>query len=199
MSGIVSGFDWGCSRWFCGKSNTLRSHVCRDTALWTTLYSSVVANVCIGSPSCLDYSGKGHRCSRHVIAGSMAGLRVKSSWYEICCGCLVCYLPLATGFSLRLTTSCIVSQILHCLVGVIKESFQASNSEFSVLFLGMTLWKLLENHQDIYGKFTWKTWRDMDSVSPLLVAFVRDGSIFFALWVGLFGVETTWYPFISFC
>jgi len=55
------------------------------------------------------------------------------------------------------------------------------NYTLSLLFLAMTLWKLLENHQDVYGKFTWKSLRNMDNMSPLLFAFVRDGSVFFAL------------------
>lgn len=53
----------------------------------------------------------------------------------------------------------------------------------AVLFLGMTLWKLFENHLRQHGKLTWKALRNMDHVSPLLLAFVRDGSIFFALYV----------------
>ena len=55
------------------------------------------------------------------------------------------------------------------------------NAVSSVLFLGMTVWKLVENHQDLHGKLTWKSLRNMDSMPPLLLAFVRDGSIFFAL------------------
>jgi hypothetical protein len=54
-----------------------------------------------------------------------------------------------------------------------------------VIFLGMTLWKLVQNHQDIYGKLTFKNMRAMGSISPLLLAFVRDGSVFFALYVYL--------------
>ena len=47
----------------------------------------------------------------------------------------------------------------------------------------MTVWKLVENHQDLYGKLAWESLYDMNSMSPLLLGFVRDGSIFFALFV----------------
>jgi hypothetical protein len=47
----------------------------------------------------------------------------------------------------------------------------------------MTLWKLVKNHQRIYGKLSWKNLRSTENISPLLFAFVRDGSIFFALYV----------------
>jgi len=46
----------------------------------------------------------------------------------------------------------------------------------------MTLWKLFES-QRLYGKLNWKTLRDIKTISPVLLAFVRDGSIFFALYV----------------
>jgi len=55
------------------------------------------------------------------------------------------------------------------------------NFTLSLLFLGMTLWKLIQNHQRIYGKLTWKNLRTTGNISPLLFAFVRDGSFFFAL------------------
>ena len=45
----------------------------------------------------------------------------------------------------------------------------------------MTLFKLLAGHQEVHGRLTCKSLRDMERVSPLLLAFVRDGSIFFAL------------------
>jgi len=51
----------------------------------------------------------------------------------------------------------------------------------SLLFLGMTLWKLVASHQEMHGKLTLKSLRKLDRVSPLLLAFARDGSIFFAL------------------
>ena len=47
----------------------------------------------------------------------------------------------------------------------------------------MTVYKLVENHQTLYGQLNWKTLRNLEMVSPLLSAFVRDGSIFFALFV----------------
>ena len=47
----------------------------------------------------------------------------------------------------------------------------------------MTLWKLVENHQLVYGKLVLKSLFTKDRVSPLLSAFVRDGSIFFTLYV----------------
>ena len=52
-----------------------------------------------------------------------------------------------------------------------------------VLFLGMTLWKLLENHQVVHGKLTWRSLYDTKAMSPLMFAFVRDRSILFALFV----------------
>jgi len=56
------------------------------------------------------------------------------------------------------------------------------NSTVSSLFLVMTVWKLLENHRwGSQGKLTWRTLYDMGNVSPLLLAFMRDGSIFFAI------------------
>jgi len=55
------------------------------------------------------------------------------------------------------------------------------NFALSLLFLAMTLWKLVENHQVLHGKLTWRSLLDTDNMSPLLYAFVRDGSIFFAL------------------
>lgn len=55
------------------------------------------------------------------------------------------------------------------------------NFALSLLFLAMTLWKLVENHQEVHGKLSWRMLRSMQSISPLLLAFVRDGSIFFAL------------------
>jgi hypothetical protein len=49
----------------------------------------------------------------------------------------------------------------------------------------MTLWKLVKNHQHIYGKLTLKNMRATGNrdISPLLLAFVYDGSVFFALYV----------------
>jgi len=51
----------------------------------------------------------------------------------------------------------------------------------SLLFLSMTLWKLVTNYRDLYGGFTRKSLRNIDRMPALFVAFVRDGSIFFAL------------------
>jgi len=51
----------------------------------------------------------------------------------------------------------------------------------SIIFLSMTLWKLFENHQLLYGKFSLKVLHDLQSLSPLLVGFIRGGSIFFAI------------------
>lgn len=50
----------------------------------------------------------------------------------------------------------------------------------------MTLWKLAETHQVLLGKVTWKSWRTIQTISPLMISFVRDGSIYFALYVNLF-------------
>jgi len=55
------------------------------------------------------------------------------------------------------------------------------NFALSLLFLAMTLWKLVENHRRLGHKLIWKTLYNTDNISPLLLAFVRDGSIFFAL------------------
>jgi len=48
----------------------------------------------------------------------------------------------------------------------------------SLVFLVMTLRKLVESHRDNHGKLSLRSFRDMESMSPLLVAFVRDGTIF---------------------
>ena len=50
-------------------------------------------------------------------------------------------------------------------------------------FLGLTLWKLLENRNQRGLDLTWKSFYNMDEVPPILAAFVRDGSIFFAVYV----------------
>lgn len=47
----------------------------------------------------------------------------------------------------------------------------------------MTLKKLVENIQKLYGKLTWKSYKNVGILSPLLVAFAHDGSMFFALCV----------------
>jgi len=51
----------------------------------------------------------------------------------------------------------------------------------SLVFLGMTLKKLVECYQDVHGRLAWKSVNNVYGLSPLLLAFVRDGSIFFAL------------------
>jgi len=57
------------------------------------------------------------------------------------------------------------------------------NYALSLIFLAMTLCKLLKNHKHIYGKLTLKNMRAPGNrdISPLLLAFVRDGNIFFVL------------------
>jgi len=55
------------------------------------------------------------------------------------------------------------------------------NCILSLVFLSMTIWKLVENHQTVHGKLTWGSLREMREMPPLLLAFVRDGSVFFAL------------------
>ena len=71
----------------------------------------------------------------------------------------------------------------------------------------MTLWKLLENNQGWSAKVTWKSLCKIDAVPPLLLAFVRDGSIFFALCVGFPDLvqfvthpasQSIWSAFLSF-
>ncbi|KAF8237569.1 hypothetical protein L208DRAFT_486053 [Tricholoma matsutake] len=54
------------------------------------------------------------------------------------------------------------------------------NFILSVIYLGMTLWKLLRNWAG-YGKFTWSSLRNMRSMEPLLLSFAFDGTIFFVL------------------
>jgi len=53
----------------------------------------------------------------------------------------------------------------------------------SLVFLVMTLRKLVESHEGYHGKLSWRSLKpdDMENASPLVVAFVRDGTIFFAL------------------
>ncbi|KAK0463100.1 uncharacterized protein EV420DRAFT_1639184 [Desarmillaria tabescens] len=51
----------------------------------------------------------------------------------------------------------------------------------ALLFLGLTLWKLFQTHRSLNGGITLKKMRELESVSPLLMAFVTDGSVFFAL------------------
>jgi len=65
------------------------------------------------------------------------------------------------------------------------------NFALSLLFLALTLRKLVANYQSLYGKLTWKSFRDMNRMSPLLLAFTRDGSILFAL--------TTLISFLGLC
>ncbi|KAF8240036.1 hypothetical protein L208DRAFT_1235133, partial [Tricholoma matsutake] len=55
------------------------------------------------------------------------------------------------------------------------------NLVLSVLFLGMTLWKLFVENRELHDRLIWKNLRDMEAMEPLLLAFVRDGTIFFAL------------------
>ncbi|KAF9464442.1 hypothetical protein BDZ94DRAFT_1256454 [Collybia nuda] len=50
------------------------------------------------------------------------------------------------------------------------------NFTLSLIFLAMTLKKLVENIQRLYGKLTWKSYKNV-------VAFAHDGSMFFALYV----------------
>ncbi|KIM36144.1 hypothetical protein M413DRAFT_31898 [Hebeloma cylindrosporum] len=67
------------------------------------------------------------------------------------------------------------------------------NFALSLLFLAMTLWKLFQN-QKMFGDVSWTNLRDLKGMSPLLVAFVRDGSIFFALacLAGFLGLMATY-------
>ncbi|KIM36142.1 hypothetical protein M413DRAFT_31896 [Hebeloma cylindrosporum] len=67
------------------------------------------------------------------------------------------------------------------------------NFALSVLFLAMTLWKLFQN-QKMLGDVSWTNLRDLKGMSPLLIAFVRDGSIFFAqaCLAGFLGLVSTY-------
>lgn len=55
------------------------------------------------------------------------------------------------------------------------------NLTLALVFLGLTLWKLFQTQRSLNGSFTLKKLRELDSVSPILMAFVTDGSVFFAL------------------
>jgi len=55
------------------------------------------------------------------------------------------------------------------------------NYILSLIFLGMTVWKMIDRHRCLHGRLSWMTLHKMDNVSPILVVFVRDGSIFFAI------------------
>ena len=57
------------------------------------------------------------------------------------------------------------------------------NRDALVIFLSMTLWKVLEIYVVVYGQVTWKNFRTMEAMSPLMGAFIRDGSIFFVMFV----------------
>jgi hypothetical protein len=50
------------------------------------------------------------------------------------------------------------------------------------LFLAMILRKLVQKHK-LYGKGLWESLRGMKVVAPLFHSFIRDGSMFFALYV----------------
>jgi len=45
----------------------------------------------------------------------------------------------------------------------------------------MTVSKLVVDRQIVHGKCTWRTLRNMEGIPPLMLIFVRDGTIFFAL------------------
>lgn len=72
-----------------------------------------------------------------------------------------------------------------CTAPVPKFGFVLSayvpNLTLALVFLGLTLWKLFQTHRSLNGSITLKKLRELESVSPLLMAFVTDGSVFFAL------------------
>ncbi|PBK92598.1 hypothetical protein ARMGADRAFT_1080658 [Armillaria gallica] len=72
-----------------------------------------------------------------------------------------------------------------CTAPVPKFGFVLSayvpNLTLALVFLGLTLWKLFQTHRSLNGSITLKKIRELESVSPLLMAFVTDGSVFFAL------------------
>ena len=57
------------------------------------------------------------------------------------------------------------------------------NRDPLVIFLSMTLWKVLEIYVVVYGQVTWKNFRTMEAMSQLVGAFIRDGNIFFVMFV----------------
>ncbi|PBK71707.1 hypothetical protein ARMSODRAFT_954532 [Armillaria solidipes] len=77
-----------------------------------------------------------------------------------------------------------------CTAPVPKFGFVLSayvpNLTLALVFLGLTLWKLFQTHRSLNGSITLKKLRELESVSPLLMAFVTDGSVFFALIAGVF-------------
>ncbi|KAK0189773.1 hypothetical protein F5146DRAFT_1052478 [Armillaria mellea] len=72
-----------------------------------------------------------------------------------------------------------------CTAPVPKFGFVLSayvpNLTLALVFLGLTLWRLFQTHRSLNGSITLKKLRELESVSPLLMAFVTDGSVFFAL------------------
>jgi hypothetical protein len=59
--------------------------------------------------------------------------------------------------------------------------FYVPNLILSSIFLAMTVYKVLEIHEVVYGKLTWKSWRRMKTMSPLMGTFIRDGSVSFII------------------
>jgi len=55
------------------------------------------------------------------------------------------------------------------------------NQMLSLLFLLLSLWKMFKDYEDQSGRLTWRRISDVKTLSPLLFAFVRDGSLYFAL------------------
>lgn len=56
------------------------------------------------------------------------------------------------------------------------------NAVVKVLFLGMTIRRLFQNHR-LYGKLSWGYLSNIEAFTPVLLAFVRDGIIYFVLYV----------------
>jgi len=59
--------------------------------------------------------------------------------------------------------------------------FYVPNLVLSLIFLSMTLWKVFEIYEVVYGKLTWNSWNKLRVMSPLMSTFVRDGGIFFVV------------------
>jgi len=73
-----------------------------------------------------------------------------------------------------------------CAAGAPDTTFmlisQVPNCTLSLLFLALTLRKLVQSHKMCCGKLTWKSLCNLKSTgTPLLLAFVCDGSTFFVL------------------
>jgi len=136
-----------------------------------------------------NYIGRGSHRWCHVIARPLARLRDGESRctliFRQCFGRLVgcfCFCNWYITDHVQCPEFYPISWVFLLAANRLSRSL---NPGFTVTFLVMTLWKLLQNHQNVYGKFTLESLFKVRTMSPLLFAFVRDGSIFFTLYVKL--------------